>query len=114
MKAETRTVFVARDGAEFRTEAACRAHERKTAGFSLIGLTAAQVLAAQSGEDPELAEAFRQFVNEMRNFKRRRPNGAEAENNGGEKAEPTLRHDAGNGPAADSANRTDAERTGAP
>jgi hypothetical protein len=112
MKAEQRTVYVARDGFVFPTEAQCRAHERDTCGDALVGLTAAQVEAARTGADPELAEAFRQFVNEMRNFKRRRPNGPE--NNAGDKFGPPLRDDAGNGRTDDSPNRTDAEREVAP
>jgi hypothetical protein len=110
MKTETRTMYVARDGAEFKTEALCRAYERRTAGASLVGLTKAQVEAAQSGADPELAETFRQFVNEMRNIQRRRPNGAEAApNNGGDDAGPPLSADADDRRADDSAKRTDHE-----
>jgi hypothetical protein len=108
VRSETRTIYVARDGEEFLSEAQCRAHERRTSGDALVGLTAAQVEAARTGDDPELAEAFRMFVNEMRNFKRRAP-----ANNGGENAGPPLSDDAGNGRAADSANRTNKERAGA-
>jgi hypothetical protein len=114
MKAETRTVYVARDGRDFPTATQCRAHERKTSGEALVGLTAVQVEAARIGADPELAEAFRQFANEMRNVKRRQPNGPEAENNGGETSGPALSNDAGSERAADSVERTDAEQAGAP
>lgn len=82
MKAEQRTVYVARDGEEFRTEAQCRAHERKTCGAALIGLTEAQVEAARTWADPELAQAMEAFGYELRkarqakgDFKRRRANG---------------------------------------
>ena len=112
MKAEQRTVYVARDGRDFPTAGQCRAHERETCGAALVGLTAAQVDAARTGADPDLAEAFRMFVNELRNFeRRRRPNG-EA-NNAGEKARPPLSEDAGMGSADDSRIGTDSERAGA-
>jgi hypothetical protein len=71
MKAEQRTVFISRDGVEHRTKALCLAYERKTAGAALVGLTKAQVEAARTGKDPELAEVFVMFVGEMRNSKRR-------------------------------------------
>lgn len=85
MKTEQRTLFIARDGAEFRTAALCRAHERKTCGAALIGLTEAQVEAARTWADPELAEAMEAFGYELRKARqakgdlkrRRRPNGAE-------------------------------------
>jgi hypothetical protein len=109
MKAEQRTVYVARDGEEFPTEAQCRAHERRTSGDALVGLTAVQVEAARTGEDPELAEAFRMFVNELRNFKRRRPNGPEPENNAGDEAGPPLSDGSGSGRAHDSVGRTNRE-----
>jgi hypothetical protein len=114
MKAEQRTVFIARDGRDFPTKALCLAHERKTCGGFLVGLSAKQVEAARTGADHELADTFRMFVNEMRNTKRRRPDVAEATNNGGDKSAPPLSDDAGNGRAADSMNRTDAEQAGAP
>jgi hypothetical protein len=111
MKTETRAMFVARDGGEFKTAALCRAHERKTAGASLVGLSAARVLAAQSGEDPELAEAFVDFVNEMRNATRRRPNGPEpAGNNAGDNRAPILSDHAGSGSGHDSTERTESEQ----
>jgi hypothetical protein len=82
MKAEQRTIFVARDGEEFATEALCRAHERKTCGAALIGLTEAKIEAARTGKAPELAEAIEAFGYELRKarqaagqFKRKRPNG---------------------------------------
>lgn len=112
MKAEQRTMYIARDGEEFRTEALCRAHERKTSGALLVGLSARQVEAARTGANPQLAEAFLMFANEMRNVKRRRANGAEATaNNRGDKAGAPLPEDADNGRAGDSAKRTDSERT---
>jgi hypothetical protein len=115
MKAEQRTVYVARDGRDFPTATQCRAHERKTSGEALVGLTAAQIQAAQSGADPELAETFRMFVNEMRNVQRRRPNGLEAiENNAGDKATAPLSEAAGHGRADDSRIGTDSERERAP
>ena len=61
MKAEQRTVFVARDGRDFPTKAKCLAHERETCGAALVGLTEAQVEAARTWADPELAEAFEMF-----------------------------------------------------
>ena len=61
MKAEQRTVFVARDGRDFPTKAKCLAHERDTCGAALVGLTEAQVEAARTWADPELAEAFEMF-----------------------------------------------------
>jgi hypothetical protein len=87
MKTEQRTIFVARDGSEFLTEAQCRSHERKTSGDALIGLTQAQVEAARTREDPELAEAIEAFGYELRRarqasgqLKRRRsPNEPKAE-----------------------------------
>jgi hypothetical protein len=113
MKAEQRTVYVARDGRDFPTAGQCRAHERETCGAALVGLTAAQVDAARTGADPDLAEAFRMFVNELRNFeRRRRPNG-EAANNVGDKARPPLSDDAGMDSAGDSPAGTDSERAGA-
>jgi hypothetical protein len=85
MKAEQRTIFVARDGKEFKTEALCRAHERKTCCAALIGLTEAKIEAARTGADPELAEAIEAFGYELRKarqaagqLKRKRPNGAPA------------------------------------
>jgi hypothetical protein len=151
MKSENRVVFIARDGEVFPTKAQCRTHERKTSGDALVGLAWGQVEAARNGANPELAEAIKDFVNEMRNFERRR-NGPESdqaidlcecpyprrlnkgfckdcgrpvseraawrrnltENNGGEKTEPALSDDAGNGRAADSEKRTYSERAGAP
>ena len=110
MKAEQRTVYVARDGRDFPTVALCRAHERETCGAALVGLTAVQVEAARTGADPDLAEAFRMFVNELRNFeRRRRPNG-EAANNAGDKARPPLSDDAGMGSAGESVNGTETEQ----
>jgi hypothetical protein len=121
MKAEQRTVYVARDGRDFPTATQCRAHERKTSGEALIGLTAAQVEAARTGADPDLAEAFEMFGYDLRKarqgagqFKRRRPNGAEpAVNNAGDKARPPLSDHAGIGSAGDSPAGTDSERAGA-
>ena len=85
MRTEQRTLYIARDGGEFKTEALCRAHERKTCGAALIGLTEAQVEAARTGADPELAEAIETFGYELRRarqgagrLKRRRANGHEA------------------------------------
>jgi len=113
MKAEQRTVYVARDGRDFPTAGQCRAHERDTCGAALVGLTAVQIEAARTGADPDLAEAFRMFVNEMRNFERRqRPNG-EAANNAGDKARPPLSDDADMGSGGDSPAGTDSERAGA-
>ena len=66
MKTEQRTVFVARDGQEFPTEGACKAHERETCGAALVGLTEAQVEAARAGGDPELAEAIEIFGAQLR------------------------------------------------
>jgi hypothetical protein len=66
MRTEQRTIFVARDGSEFLTEPQCRAHERKTCGEALIGLTEAQVEAARTREDAELAEAIENFGYELR------------------------------------------------
>jgi hypothetical protein len=116
MKAEQRTVFVARDGQEFPTEAQCRAHERKTCGSALIGLTEAQVEAARTRADPELAEAIEAFGYELRKarqasgqLKRQRANGAAA-NNEGEKAGKALPDDAGRGSAGESPNRTEKEQ----
>jgi hypothetical protein len=106
MKSENRVVFIARDGEEFLTEAQCRPHERRTSGAALIGLTAAQVEAARTGADPGLAEAFRQFTNEMRNFQRRQPNGP-AENNGGDKTGSTLPDGVGADCAIDSLTGTE-------
>jgi hypothetical protein len=114
MKAEQRTVYVARDGRDFPTAGQCRAHERDTCGAALVGLTAVQVEAARTGADPDLAEAFRMFVNELRNFeRRRRPNGPEAANNAGDKAAPALPNEAGLSSAGDSPAGTDSERAGA-
>jgi hypothetical protein len=109
MRTESRVLFISRDKTEFRTAALCRAHERKTAGASLVGLSAARVLAAQSGEDPDLADAFVDFVNEMRNAGRRRPNGAATENNGGDNARPALSDDPGAARAYDSPTGTEKE-----
>jgi hypothetical protein len=83
MKAEQRTVFVARDGRDFPTKAKCLAHERETCGSALVGLTEAQVEAARTWADPELAEAFEMFGYGLRKARqgagqlkrRRRPNG---------------------------------------
>lgn len=66
MKTEARTVYVARDGRDFPTEAQCRAHERETCGAALVGLTEAQVEAAHTWADPELAEAFEMFGYQLR------------------------------------------------
>ena len=48
MKAEQRTLYIARDGEEFKTAAKCLAHERATCGAALVGLTEAQVEAART------------------------------------------------------------------
>jgi hypothetical protein len=77
MRVETRSVHIARDGREFPNETACRAYERETCADALVGLSKAEVEAARSGADRELAEAFVMFVNELRKA-RRRPNGPEA------------------------------------
>ena len=107
MKEEQRTVYVARDGRDFPTEAQCRAHERETCGAALVGLTAVQIEAARTGADSDLAEVFRMFANELRNFKRRRPNGP---NNPEHNARPPLSDDTGMGSAGDSTAGTDSER----
>jgi hypothetical protein len=79
MKTENRTVYIARDGREFPSEALCRAHERKTCGSALIGLTEAQIEAARSRADPDLADAIEAFGYELRKARqatgqfRRRP-----------------------------------------
>lgn len=46
------------DGIEFPTPEECRRHEADNFAARLIGLTADQVAAALTREDPELAEAF--------------------------------------------------------
>ena len=51
MKAEQRTLYIARDGEEFKTKAKCLAHERETCGAALVGLTEAQVEAARTWAD---------------------------------------------------------------
>jgi hypothetical protein len=87
MKTVERTLYVARDGREFATEAACRSHERKTCGSALIGLTEAQIEAARTRDDAELADAIEAFGYELRKarqasgqLKRRRsPNEPKAE-----------------------------------
>lgn len=116
MRTEQRTLFIARDGIEFKTAALCRAHERESAGDALVGLTKAQVEAARTWTDPELAEAFEAFGYELRKarqdagqFKRRRPNGAPA-NNPEHNAGPPLSSEADADSAGDSQNRTDSER----
>jgi hypothetical protein len=86
MKAEQRTVFVARDGRDFPTKAKCLAHERETCGAALVGLTEEEVEAARTWADPELAEAIEIFGAQLRKARqasgalkrRRRPNGPEA------------------------------------
>jgi hypothetical protein len=86
MKTEQRTVFIARDGRDFPTKAKCLAHERETCGAALVGLTEAQVEAARTGEDPELAEAIETFGAQLRKARqgagllkrRRRPDEPEA------------------------------------
>jgi hypothetical protein len=115
MKEELRKVFIARDGRDFPTAAQCRAHERETCGSALVGLTEAQVEAARTRADPELAEAIEAFGYELRKarqssgqLKRRRTNGAA--NNDGEKAGPALPNDAGPGSAGESPNRTETEQ----
>jgi hypothetical protein len=70
MKTETRTIYIARDGKECATEAQCRAHERRTCGSALIGLTEAQVEAARTRTDLELAEAIEAFGYELRKARR--------------------------------------------
>jgi hypothetical protein len=117
MRTETRTVYVARDGRDFPTRTQCLAHERETCGAALVGLTEAQIEAARTGADPELADAFEMFGYELRKarqgagqFKRRRrPNGEPADNVG-DKSGPPLSDDAGGGRADDSLERTDGER----
>jgi hypothetical protein len=76
MRTEERTMYIARDGREFATEAQCRAHERETCAEALVGLSKKDIEAARSGADPELAEAFVMFSNELRKA-RRRSNGPE-------------------------------------
>ena len=85
MKAEQRTLYIARDGEEFKSAAKCLAHERATCGAALVGLTEAQVEAARTWADFELAEAIEIFGAQLRKarqasgaLKRRpRPNGPE-------------------------------------
>jgi hypothetical protein len=115
MKAEQRTVYVARDGRDFPTVGQCRAHERETCGAALVGLTAAQVEAARTGADPELAEAFEMFGYDLRKARqsagqlkrRRHPNGP---NNPEHNAGPPLSDHAGMGSAGDSPAGTESER----
>jgi hypothetical protein len=85
MRAEQRTLYIARDGEEFKSAAKCLAHERKSAGSALVGLTEAQVEAARIWADPELAEAIEIFGAQLRKARqasgalkrRRRPSGPE-------------------------------------
>jgi len=85
MKTEQRTLFISRDGEEFKSAAKCLAHERQTASSALVGLTEAQVEAARTWADPELAEAIEIFGAQLRKARqasgalkrRRRPNGPE-------------------------------------
>jgi hypothetical protein len=116
MREETRKVYVARDGRDFPTAAQCRVYERETCGSALVGLTEAQVEAARTRADPELAEAIEAFGYELRKarqasgqLKRRRANGAAA-NSDGEKARPALPHDAGMTSAGESPKRTETEQ----
>lgn len=73
MKPITKTVYQARDGKEFASEAECKAHERKTAGGALVGLTEAQIAAALDRTDVELADAIEAFAYEI--GKRRKASG---------------------------------------
>jgi alkylation response protein AidB-like acyl-CoA dehydrogenase len=85
MKTEQRLVYISRDGRDFPTAAKCLSHERATCGAALVGLTEAQVEAARTWADPELAEAIEIFGAQLRKarqasgaLKRRpRPNGPE-------------------------------------
>jgi hypothetical protein len=61
----TKTVYQARDGQEFATEAECRAHERKHAGGALIGLTEDRIEAARQYLDIPLADAIEAFAYEI-------------------------------------------------
>jgi hypothetical protein len=114
VKAQTRMVFVARDGSEFQTEAQCRSYERETAGDALVGLTKAQVEAARSWADPELADAFETFGYQLRRARQAAEREAgNGEQNGGDETAPPLADNAELGAVADSSQRTDRERTGA-
>lgn len=62
---KTVTKYVAHDGAEFDTEAACRAHEREHAAGRLIGLTADDLEKAVTGEDVELGDAIEAYARKI-------------------------------------------------
>jgi hypothetical protein len=55
------TMFRSFDKLEFKTEEACRAHEKSVAHLRIVGLTIEQVEAAMSGADMDLAFAI-EFV----------------------------------------------------
>lgn len=52
------TKYLSFDGIEFPDADACRRHEAENFAARLVGLTAEQVAAALTREDPELAEGF--------------------------------------------------------
>lgn len=66
MKIETRSIYVAFDGAEFPTEHACLAHEREHAGGRLVGLSSEQIAAALTGADRDLAQAIEDAAHRIR------------------------------------------------
>jgi hypothetical protein len=112
MKAEQRTLYIARDGKEFRTAALCLAYEREHAGEHLVGLTAKQIAAARTGADPELAEVFRMFASGLRKAAPKRHE--RAAEMAVEKSAPPLPNGDGPDRTLDSAVRTDREPTVAP
>jgi hypothetical protein len=112
MRVETRTVFIARDGRDFPSKAQCLAHDRETAGDALVGLTQAQIDAARSFADPELADAFETFGYQLRRARQQAAaNGSEpAAPIHGDKPEPPLARESAISVGPDSQARTESEQ----
>jgi hypothetical protein len=70
MKAIPSTIYRAFDGTDFPTAAACRTYEAEHLTERLTGLTLAQIIAAASREDADLADAFEEFGKAIREKRR--------------------------------------------
>lgn len=86
MKIETRTVYIAFDGARFDSEAECAAYERLHSGSRVAGLTEAEIAAAIAGDNREVADAIEAVAKKVRDARiargelKRKPKGATGDN----------------------------------
>jgi hypothetical protein len=66
VKTETVTRFVAFDDTRFDKEEDCLRHEKSNVANRLVGLTIEQVVAAQSRQDKDLADAIEAVASKIR------------------------------------------------